>query len=1141
MKNNNFLYKYYNMNYKYKYQKYKNKYLELVKQKGGNLPLDNYLKNINLFEIGTDIEKYLNPFYGYIWINYGVINNYYRFYNEYSENNNYISYLIHRTFFMIGNTILPTKKLDEINIEDYAQLLGNLFLLKNDTIFVSLMELLYNLNLFDKNNNEINDLSDFLNVYKINFKEILDIKYYEEYNEEYNEENNEKKFNEKYKEEINIDNLITKLLKNIEDKHSKNIINTINLLKKNINDLLNKKKIKNKIFKIGIINEKIIYDNFLTNINIFYWLLSLLFYKLSNKEKIKIYYEEINKILPENNKIIINSDYIEDNYTFDDLNTDILSEEKLYEERKNINNYMSYAIIMLKKIYNVPINLYTQKFTKTYYCNKIYSDCGETTLRNFINVITYDFVTDSFNLDKLNILKPNIKLKEYYKVFNNFQKQNNDDITYEIFCKKLNPRDAWDFVISNMPNVNYNNFCDDLYKTYKYEIKSGLSKPNSETELPINNMFQVLKNLFLNISSWNSFEINDIKIIDNLDEKNEINIIVDKYSYIWKFMTKHYDFIFHKNNTTNNIVFFEKYSIYKFYENIYTINNYDILNKKYSNWYYFKLKNDDDILNFFNTSSNFLTDETYTKIFEYILMNFDNDKLSRTTVDMLKVKNFISNNLYIFNDIEYYTNKNTLHYIKKINTKLKFNTINLKKIINKIPCLASLTFSEQTDEEFYVFSNKLINLTFDKNFNSYVDLDNLINLTHLTFGDNFNKELKLDNLINLTHLTFGTKINVPINLDNLNNLTYLSCNSYIYGFNNLTKLTNLILSGFFNQNLDLSNLTNLTNLTLHVNETINLDKLINLQTLTFGNYFNKVVNLDNLTKLNTLTFGYDFNQPVNLEKLINLNILTFGHDFNQSVNLETLINLNILTFGNNFNKLIEKIPKKLSNLTFNNVNFSVSLTNYCINTLIIHSDFDESLSELVESSLNDILTQKINCAKLTNLSFENDFNKEIDLSLYTKLKYLTFDNEYNQKVFLNSLINLTHLTFGYAFNQPVDFGNLTNLTHLTFGFSFNQYIDFSTLTNLTHLTLGFSFNQQIDLSKLTNLTHLVFGYDFNQQIDLSKLTNLTHLTIFNLSKKMINDIKKLKNLSFIKTQYKYLIPIHSNNKNNITVDFLDIL
>ena len=48
----------------------------IIKQKGGNQPNVRLLKDINLFKSGSSEEYLLNPTWGYIWLNTGILINY---------------------------------------------------------------------------------------------------------------------------------------------------------------------------------------------------------------------------------------------------------------------------------------------------------------------------------------------------------------------------------------------------------------------------------------------------------------------------------------------------------------------------------------------------------------------------------------------------------------------------------------------------------------------------------------------------------------------------------------------------------------------------------------------------------------------------------------------------------------------------------------------------------------------------------------------------------------------------------------------------------------------------------------------------------------------------------------------------------
>ena len=86
------------MDYYLKYLKYKNKYIALAqKMYGGDKPSYYNLKNINLFSSESEIENYLNPIYGFIYNEAGIIKNYYNFYDD----KNVVSKLVHITFSIL--------------------------------------------------------------------------------------------------------------------------------------------------------------------------------------------------------------------------------------------------------------------------------------------------------------------------------------------------------------------------------------------------------------------------------------------------------------------------------------------------------------------------------------------------------------------------------------------------------------------------------------------------------------------------------------------------------------------------------------------------------------------------------------------------------------------------------------------------------------------------------------------------------------------------------------------------------------------------------------------------------------------------------------------------------------------------------
>jgi len=116
-----------------KYLKYKKKYLNLKNniQIGRGPPLNNIIKSIGLFDKGSDIDNFLNPIYGFIYINTDFIKNHKKFYNEGDTN---ISSFINTYFHLIDEIIQPTIYFLEkniINSKHIGIMLGCLYNYKN--------------------------------------------------------------------------------------------------------------------------------------------------------------------------------------------------------------------------------------------------------------------------------------------------------------------------------------------------------------------------------------------------------------------------------------------------------------------------------------------------------------------------------------------------------------------------------------------------------------------------------------------------------------------------------------------------------------------------------------------------------------------------------------------------------------------------------------------------------------------------------------------------------------------------------------------------------------------------------------------------------------------------------------------------
>jgi hypothetical protein len=386
------------MNFYEKYIKYKKKYLNYKKtlQFGGGKPLNNIIKNINLFT-NPDMEKYLNPIYGLFMCETDyIVYNYDLYDKDFIKTND--SKIIHNISKRLPETIKP---LDEImgNAKpiDIGRYIALLYICKDNEDFIS-----------------------YGREKKIIFGKINKSK------EKYNS----------VRDKINIDAC---------DKDIEKLtifINTIKLIKKNI-EFNTKERID------------------------FYILLYCLWWITNNKTGIEEYYvginevfDIVNKYLEEKHikKIIIPSDFKCNIFTNDDI------------LKKPNNDSFELCIFKITERFKIfdqekSSNLCSPKFT--------YSDCGETTARNLINLIC--FKDNKFDIKILKSFCAINELIEYYTTFNNFGSQSSTDII-TIYNEKLSSRDAWSKLILNFANTDLilrqECPCD---KSKRFELNSGLS------------------------------------------------------------------------------------------------------------------------------------------------------------------------------------------------------------------------------------------------------------------------------------------------------------------------------------------------------------------------------------------------------------------------------------------------------------------------------------------------------------------------------------------------------------------------------------------------------------------------------------------------------------------------------------------
>jgi hypothetical protein len=1058
------------MDFYHKYLKYKSKYIKLVdiKMNGGGKPSYLNLKNINLFLFDSDIEKYLNPVYGFIYNESNAISNFYNYYDP----TNKISKLVHNTFNKIPGSFQPTNKL-YLNVKPRD--LGNFLALRY----------LCKINLHDK----IKKIDDVTNTINNLIKSIRKI----------NTFNSAKRLDSQTRISVcdlfaviknKIKNLIKENYEEIKVDGLEFVPPAIKTNDELVNFLENNYLPRLQTYKQKLItdfNEKYkpIYssdqvqkyiNNFIvaqgefnegdSDVELYHVVLGIVWWVSNNKTGIKEYYQGLNDVLDPELQIVIPEDFSDNLYKITDLkpipvNTSTISDFFI--------NLVASSYMKKKGVIKLFDQEYSDSDSGSGCENHKYADCGETSIRNFINILIFDVVTDVFDIHALRKLNPIEKIIEYYTVFFTVELQSSND-KQTIFGKELNSRDAWSLIVSNLENVSYTKNCilpDG--SSYKFEINEGLSS-TVETELRIVNILQIFKHLFPDVTDFNDFTNEsydlDLELETGLDEhgigKIKFKNAIGRFT--WNFNHGHYHISPEVNNERiNNNIYKKSLSKEKqFYLDIFNLGWREIL-KEYSslnvNCIYFVDFTPEELIRFFNNGE--MDNKIYNIIFSYIYTSWDRDKKRRIYLNLYRVTNIKKYKLTEFG-IEY-DSSGAYSYDNIISIK------NVKglEILEKLRNLKSIQF--------------------DSDFNQELNdsLDELTNLLNLTFGG-FNKPFgnSLNKLVNLQNLALGSGFDKPLgnSLDKLTKLEKLSCAGFNQPLDNsldkLVNLQDLELGYQFDKSLgnSLDSLTNLRNLNIgnspnnplgKFNKPLDnsLNSLINLQSLQIGSGFNQPLNnsLENLVNLQDLKLGQNFNQQLNnsLNSLINLQNLTFGDYFNQRLNnsLNSLINLQNLTFGKFFDQRLNNSLDNLENLQ------SLTFGHY----------YGESFGHSLDKLIN---LRSLTCGSIVNYSPLNNS--------------------------LDNLINLENLTLP-NFNRPLNnsLNNLVNLRKLTFRDEFNYPLGNSldNLVKLQILNLGHRFNCPLgnSLDNLLELENLSFGWGFNQELGdyLMKFTNLKYITISN--------------------------------------------
>ena len=234
---------------------------------------------------------------------------------------------------------------------------------------------------------------------------------------------------------------------------------------------------------------------------IFHILLFCLWWILNDKKGVRDYYLGINDTLSIINKYVskpysiieIPENYIKDIYNHDDL-------------KININNIDDVILVLAKS--SLPrIKIFDTNPSSEYNGIK-FPDCGEVTVRNFINLLIFNGI--NFDIDKLKQHKFHEKVIEYYECFDDFTKQSsNEQIMFD--GKMLSARNAWNAVLFKYASndvrlgMGPNGIYDDGNGTCN--INPGLCKKNDK-----HNIFRVIQNLLPSLTEWSKLNEMDLKL-----------------------------------------------------------------------------------------------------------------------------------------------------------------------------------------------------------------------------------------------------------------------------------------------------------------------------------------------------------------------------------------------------------------------------------------------------------------------------------------------------------------------------------------------------------------------------------------------------------------------------------------------------
>jgi hypothetical protein len=874
---------------------------------GGNPALYSELFQINIFVDGSYEYEFLNPFNGIIF-SINALHNYYHF----GEDESNLYKLIIKLYRKINLDLRPSKIFEEISNEKMGEIIGYLYL-----------NYLNNNNLEKKT--QINKLKSSL------------FEKFKAFNYEFIEEIDNVYFKDKL---IKIKNEYNEILQEIPLKHAKKSL-IMDKFKKTLDDYFilqtnfiessyitftynkDEKELIKLIKKyIIFLNESISDENKFKNREFFMVLLALVFWNSNDREGILNYYRGLQSVLGEE-IVRIPDDFMTQNEkseTFDDLIVDHIT--------KNNSELLSYD--------------------RAIYHGKEFPDCGETSLRNFFNLISYNNNSKSYDKGILELLGANEKLMSFYTNFDTIKKQFNgytdkDGIFHE-------PRNEWAEVVSDLECVIY----EKNNESKKYEIGS---KFNDEK---VHNILNVIRKI-TRIKDWEDFNkilspiLKNFKLTyedsstsnDNINIYITININLNKYE--WFITEGHYDLSMINDLSDDSLLGIDaKNEFRQLIINTFTT-DYSYINNHSSFINYYNINYDtlQFILNKYKPIN-----KTIIKI-----INSCDEVILKDTSIRIKLNYDLYAEL-----IENNPSKIDILFDIKRNDDGKIIELKLNTLSNKLhhTSLKKIVFGDEFNEKLNrdVFPPSLEEIIFGYNFNQELEVGMFpTSLKKIVFGDKFNEKLKRDVFPpSLEEIIFGYNFNQELEVG-------------VFP----SSLEEIIFGNGFNQQIEIGLFSDTSLKKLVFGDNFNKELKVSvfpssLEEIIFGDNFDQQmeIGLFSDTSLKKLVFGYNFNKelkvgvfPSSLEEII------FGDKFNQKIETELFSHTSLkkIVFGFYFNKelKVSVFPSSLEEIIFgyylNDLDLPISLKK--INITLDKYIYNEDIIKLFNDTINKLINLEL--------------------------------------------------------------------------------------------------------------------------------------------------------------------------------------